>query len=138
MRVDFPAPEGAICGGSVDSVREGKMKERAIRVNNISKKFRIYASPKDRLKESLSFTKRQYHKEFWALRDVSFSLEKGTTMGILGINGSGKSTLLKIICGYLLPTGGGVRAEGRISSILELGTGFTSLENVPVLLSHLK
>ncbi len=110
------------------------MKERAIRVNNISKKFRIYASPKDRLKESLSFTKRQYHKEFWALRDVSFSLEKGTTMGILGINGSGKSTLLKIICGYLLPTGGGVRAEGRISSILELGTGFnrdfTGRENV--------
>ena len=110
------------------------MKERAIQVSNISKKFRIYKSPKDRLKESLSFTKRQYHKEFWALRNISFSLKKGTTMGILGINGSGKSTLLKIICGYLLPTGGGVRAEGRISSILELGTGFnrdfTGRENV--------
>ncbi|MDD5723236.1 MAG: ABC transporter ATP-binding protein [Syntrophales bacterium] len=110
------------------------MEESAIRVNNISKKFRIYTSPKDRLKEALSFTKRRYHKEFWALRGVSFSLKKGTTMGILGINGSGKSTLLKIICGYLLPTGGGVRAEGRISSILELGTGFnrdfTGRENV--------
>ena len=110
------------------------MKECAILVSNISKRFRIYKSPKDRLKEAISFTKRRYHKEFWALRGVSFSLEKGTTMGILGINGSGKSTLLKIICGYLLPTGGGVRAEGRISSILELGTGFnrdfTGRENV--------
>ena len=132
--MDFSASEGAIRGGSVDSLREIEMKERAILVNNISKRFRIYKSPKDRLKEAISFTKRQYHKEFWALRGVSFSLEKGATMGILGINGSGKSTLLKIICGYLLPTGGGVRAEGRISSILELGTGFnrdfTGRENV--------
>jgi len=110
------------------------MKKRAILVSNISKRFKIYKSPKDRLKEAISLTKHQYHKEFWALKGVSFSLEKGTTMGILGINGSGKSTLLKIICGYLLPTGGGVRAEGRISSILELGTGFnrdfTGRENV--------
>lgn len=100
------------------------MKEYSIQVNNISKRFRIYKSPKDRLKESISITKRRYHKEFWALRDVSFSLEKGTTMGILGINGSGKSTLLKIVCGYLVPTSGSVKTNGRISSILELGTGF--------------
>ncbi len=110
------------------------MEDIAILVNNISKEFKIYASPKDRIKESLSLTKRRYHKEFWALRNVSFSLTKGTTMGILGINGSGKSTLLKIVCGYLLPTGGGVRTEGRISAILELGTGFnrnfTGRENV--------
>lgn len=110
------------------------MNERAIHVSNISKKFKIYASPKDRIREALSLKKRRYHKEFWALRGISFSLNRGTTMGILGINGSGKSTLLKIICGYLLPTSGGVRAEGRISSILELGTGFnrdfTGRENV--------
>lgn len=110
------------------------MDKIAIQVNNVSKKFRIYKTPKDRLKEAISIRKKCYHKEFKALQNVSFSLKKGTTMGILGINGSGKSTLLKIICGYLLPTGGGVRARGRISAILELGTGFnrefTGRENV--------
>jgi len=106
----------------------------AIQVSNVSKKFRIYKTPKDRFKESISIRKKCYHKEFIALQNVSFSLKKGTTMGILGINGSGKSTLLKIICGYLLPTSGGVRVRGRISAILELGTGFnrefTGRENV--------
>ncbi|MBN1415808.1 MAG: ABC transporter ATP-binding protein [Bacteroidales bacterium] len=100
------------------------MKDYSIQVKNISKRFRIYKSPKDRLKEALSLAKRQYHKDFWALQNISFSLEKGTTMGILGVNGSGKSTLLKIVCGYLVPTSGSVKTNGRISSILELGTGF--------------
>lgn len=106
----------------------------AITVSNVSKTFRIYRAPKDRLKEAISFRKKSYHQEFRALQNVSFSLKKGTTMGILGINGSGKSTLLKIICGYLQPTSGGVHVEGRISAILELGTGFnrefTGRENV--------
>jgi len=100
------------------------MTERAIEVKHLSKKYRIYDNPKDRLREALSLTGKKFHKEFWALRDVAFSLDRGTTLGIMGINGSGKSTLLKIICGYLVPTGGSVRVRGRISSILELGTGF--------------
>jgi len=110
------------------------MDEIAIQVSNISKKFKIYKTPKDRFKESISIRKKCYHKEFTALENVSFSLKKGSTMGILGINGSGKSTLLKIICGYLQSTSGGVRVRGRISAILELGTGFnrefTGRENV--------
>ncbi len=110
------------------------MRNSAIIVSDISKKFKIFSSPRDRLKEALSFTRRIYHKEFWALKAVSFCLDKGQTMGIIGINGSGKSTLLKIICGYLSPTSGHVKAQGRIASILELGTGFnndfTGRENV--------
>jgi len=100
------------------------MTERAIEVTNLSKKYRIYDNPKDRVREALSVRGKKFHKDFWALRDVSFSLDRGRTLGIMGINGSGKSTLLKIICGYLAPTGGSVRIRGRISSILELGTGF--------------
>lgn len=96
----------------------------SITATNIAKKYKIFKTPKDRLKEVLSISRRSYHKEFWALHDISFSLKKGTTLGIMGINGSGKSTLLKIVCGYLVPTRGTVKANGRISSILELGTGF--------------
>lgn len=96
----------------------------SITATNIAKKYKIFKTPKDRLKEALSISRRSYHKEFWALQDVSFSLKKGTTLGIMGVNGSGKSTLLKIVCGYLVPTRGAVKANGRISSILELGTGF--------------
>lgn len=105
-----------------------------ITVSNISKKFKIFKSPRDRVKESLSITRKQYHKEFWALRNVSFNVPEGCTMGIMGVNGSGKSTLLKIICGYLEATSGSVMSRGRIASILELGTGFsrdfTGKENV--------
>jgi lipopolysaccharide transport system ATP-binding protein len=106
----------------------------AITVTNISKKFRIFKSPRDRLKEALSLTGKSFHSPFWALRNVSFSVSAGHTMGILGINGSGKSTLLKIICGYMPPTSGNVFTSGRVASILELGTGFnrdfTGRENV--------
>lgn len=106
----------------------------AISVKNISKSFRMYNSPAERLKELLHPFKRKYHKDFWALRDISFEVPKGTTIGIIGQNGCGKSTLLQIICGILQPTTGSVQVNGRISALLELGAGFnrdfTGRENV--------
>jgi ABC-type polysaccharide/polyol phosphate transport system ATPase subunit len=106
----------------------------ALRVEKVSKQYRIYAHAGDRLKESLTrgFLKR--HKEFWALRDVDFQIEAGTTVGIVGPNGCGKSTLLQIISGTLAPTLGDVWHVGRIAALLELGAGFdpefTGVENV--------
>ncbi len=106
----------------------------AIRVENLSKSYRMYDSPLDRLKESLHPLRKKYHRDFFALRDVSFEIEKGATVGIVGKNGSGKSTLLKIITGVLTPTSGAVTVNGRVSALLELGTGFnmelTGIENV--------
>jgi|SRR5579863_3750268 len=105
-----------------------------IEVANLTKVYRIYVSPRHRLKELVSFRERKYHREFYALTDVSFKVESGQTVGIIGQNGSGKSTLLQIICGVLHPTSGSVRLSGRISALLELGTGFnpefTGRENV--------
>jgi len=104
----------------------------AIEVNNLTKIYKLYSSPKDRLKEIL--TRKKHHHDFYALNDVSFTIEKGQTVGIIGQNGSGKSTLLQIICGVLQPTCGSVRANGRIAALLELGAGFnpefTGRENV--------
>lgn len=106
----------------------------AIEVNNLTKIYRLYNSPKDRLREMISLTGMKYHHEFYALNDVSFTIEKGQTVGIMGKNGSGKSTLLKIICGVLQSSSGSVKVNGRISSLLELGAGFnpefTGRENV--------
>lgn len=106
----------------------------AISVRNLSKKYRLYGSAKERLKEALHPFKKRYHREFWALRDVSFDVPKGQTFGIIGRNGSGKSTLLQTIFGILQPTGGAVQTHGRISALLELGAGFnpqfTGRENV--------
>jgi lipopolysaccharide transport system ATP-binding protein len=98
--------------------------EIAIAVKNVSKKFRLFASPKERLVEALHPFRKQYHREFWALCDVSFNLGRGETIGILGRNGSGKSTLLQIICSVMRPTHGTVQVRGRIAAMLELGAGF--------------
>lgn len=100
------------------------MTENAIEVEHISKVYPLYDNARDRLREFFSLSNKKYHHEFPALQDVSFSVKKGETLGIVGVNGSGKSTLLKIITGVLQPTSGTVRCNGRISSLLELGTGF--------------
>lgn len=114
----------------------------AIRVTNLSKRYEIYASPRDRLKQFIlprlqrqaGQPPRQYFREFWALKDVSFEIKKGETVGIIGRNGSGKSTLLQMICGTLNPTSGSIQTNGRIAALLELGSGFnpefTGRENV--------
>jgi lipopolysaccharide transport system ATP-binding protein len=110
------------------------MNQTAVSLKNVSKKFRLFESPKDRLKEAFHPFKKKYHKEFWALKDISFEVPKGKTIGIIGRNGSGKSTLLQIICGVLKPTTGSVSVNGRISALLELGADFspefTGRENV--------
>lgn len=109
-------------------------KNTAIKVQNLTKTYKLYDKPIDRLKESLHPLKKKYHKEFYALNNVSFEIKKGETVGIIGKNGSGKSTLLKIITGVLTPTAGRVAIHGKISAILELGAGFnpemTGLENI--------
>jgi len=106
----------------------------ALRVHGVAKQYRTYARPGDRLKESLTRGRLRKHKEFWALHSISFELDKGDIVGIIGPNGCGKSTLLQIIAGTLEPTRGEVWHEGRISALLELGAGFdpefTGAENV--------
>ena len=110
------------------------MSEIAIAVNHLNKIYRLYDKPVDRLKESLGLSRKKKYKEHYALRDVSFTVEKGETVGIIGTNGSGKSTILKIITGVLNPTGGEVQVNGRISALLELGAGFnmeySGIENI--------
>lgn len=99
------------------------MNEIAISLKNISKCFKRYARPVDRLKELLLPGKSRAD-EFWALRDINLEIPKGQTVGIVGRNGSGKSTMLQIIAGTLTPTTGEVRVKGRVSALLELGSGF--------------
>lgn len=110
------------------------MAEIAISVEHLDKMYKLYDKPMDRLKESLGLTKKKKYREHYALRDVSFNVHRGETVGIIGTNGSGKSTILKIITGVLNPTAGEVRVNGRISALLELGAGFnmeySGLENV--------
>ncbi len=106
----------------------------AVKVENVTKVYRLYDKPQDRLKEALNPFKKSYHHDFYALHDVSFEMKKGETVGIIGRNGAGKSTLLKIITGVLTPTNGNVEVNGKIASLLELGAGFnpemTGLENI--------
>jgi lipopolysaccharide transport system ATP-binding protein len=115
----------------------------AIRAENLSKCYQIYNNPSDRLKQMIFPRLRRlfgknhpsmYYKEFWVLKDISFEIKKGETVGIIGANGAGKSTLLQIICGTLSPTSGEVEIEGRLAALLELGSGFnpefTGRENV--------
>lgn len=116
--------------------------EIAIKVEGLSKCYQIYSQPRDRLKQFIlprvqrlvAQSPRQYYREFWALKDVSFDVKKGETVGIIGRNGSGKSTLLQIITGTLEPSEGTVLTHGRIAALLELGSGFnpdfTGRENV--------
>jgi ABC-type polysaccharide/polyol phosphate transport system ATPase subunit len=103
-------------------------------VQNVSKLYRLYNRPSDRIREALPFRSRKLHSDFWALRDISFQLEKGQTLGLVGPNGCGKSTLLQIVSGILQPTKGRVVTRGRIAALLELGAGFnpefTGRENV--------
>jgi len=96
----------------------------AISVENLSKCFHIYSRPSDRLKQMLVVGKKQYFNEFWAVKDISFDIKKGETVGIVGRNGSGKSTLLQLVCSIFDPTGGSIKANGRIAALLELGSGF--------------
>lgn len=116
--------------------------EIAIKVENLSKCYQIYDQPRDRLKQFVlprlrrlvGLPPKRHYREFWALKDVSFEVKKGKTVGIIGRNGSGKSTLLQMICGTLNPTTGNVTTHGRIAALLELGSGFnpefTGRENV--------
>ncbi len=105
-----------------------------LQVQNVSKLYRLYREPVDRLKEALPFFRNYHSKEFWALRDVNLSVERGEVLGVIGPNGSGKSTLLQIVSGILEPTRGRVISKGRIAALLELGAGFnpefTGRENV--------
>lgn len=110
------------------------MSEVIIKADKISKYYKLYDKTSDRLKESLSLTRKKYHKEYYALNEVSFEVKKGENIGIIGANGAGKSTLLKIITGVLTPSSGSFFAKGKISALLELGTGFnpeyTGMENI--------
>lgn len=105
-----------------------------LRIQNISKSYRLYRRPLDRLLEAIPFVNGRAAEEFWALRDVSLNVERGEVLGVVGPNGSGKSTLLQIVSGILEPTRGRVMANGRIAALLELGAGFnpefTGRENV--------
>ncbi len=108
----------------------------AVQAVGLGKCYHIYDRPEDRLKQILRAGRRQYYREFWALRDVSFELTPGATLGIVGRNGSGKSTLLQCLAGTLTPSEGTVAVRGRVAPLLELGTGFnfdfTGRENVAI------
>ncbi|SMG46548.1 ABC transporter ATP-binding protein [Paenibacillus aquistagni] len=108
--------------------------EVALKVENVTKVYKLYDKPVDRLKEAMNPLGKNYHTEFYAVKNISFELKKGETVGIIGKNGSGKSTLLKMITGVLLPSAGKIDVDGKISALLELGAGFnpeyTGMENI--------
>lgn len=110
--------------------------EVAAVIDHVGKCYHVYNKPIDRLKQSLLLGKTRLYHEFWALRDISFTIRRGQTVGIVGCNGSGKSTLLQMLCGVLQPTIGNIRVNGRIGALLELGAGFnpeeTGRENIMI------
>ena len=110
------------------------MENISVKIENVSKIFKLYSSNKDRFKEALSIKKKKYHRDFFALKDINLEIKKGEVLGFLGKNGAGKSTLLKIITGVLNPSEGNVKTIGKISALLELGAGFnmeyTGIENI--------
>lgn len=125
-----PRPEAA-AGSRRAAVSGGPP---AIEVRGVSKCYQIYNRPADRLKQALTRWRKRYYREFWAVRDVSFTVGRGESVGIIGRNGSGKSTLMQMIAGTLSPTTGAIRCNGEVSALLELGAGFnpefTGRENV--------
>ena len=110
------------------------MTSSVIEVKNLTKIYKLYDKPIDRMKEALSISRKKYHKEYFALNFIDFTVKKGETIGIIGTNGAGKSTLLKILTGVLTPTNGEVSVKGKVSALLELGAGFnpeyTGIENI--------
>ena len=108
--------------------------DNIIEIVHLQKKYELYDKPIDRLKEAINFTKKTYHTDFYALRDISLTIKAGDCVGIVGVNGSGKSTLLKLITGVLTPTAGEIITRGKVAALLELGAGFnpeyTGRENI--------
>ena len=109
--------------------------EKVIELKNISKVYKLYKNKKDRVKEALFFfSKKKYHNDFYALKNIDLEVKKGEILGLVGTNGAGKSTLLKIITGVLTPTTGEIKIKGKISALIELGAGFnpeyTGIENI--------
>lgn len=108
--------------------------KNAIEIRNLSKMYKLYNKPSDRLRDSLGLSRKKRYKEHYALQNINFDIHEGECVGIIGTNGSGKSTILKIITGVLSPTEGTVTVNGRISALLELGAGFnpeySGMENI--------
>src|SRR5918998_899244 len=109
----------------------------AVSIKGVSKNFRTFPNGRARLKEALSFGRKNYGRDFWALKDINLDVEKGTTLGIIGRNGAGKSTLLSVVAGILQPTEGRVEVDGRLVALFALGAGFnsefTGRENILIL-----
>jgi len=107
-------------------MKSDRKNDIAVEVNNLSKKYRIYPTSFSRIKEACFLGKREFHTPIWALQDVSLEVPRGKALGLIGANGAGKSTLLKMLAGTTLPTSGSFKMNGKVSSLLELGTGFHS------------